>query len=160
MQRSIEFIWWLYPILWLFWPSQLSCRKKREALSNSSHDRGSRHNKNRDQGSGRGNDDESDNDVPYDESSGNSYALFGLNSTGTAMFGGTNSNNSQTFLLLPNAVSNNQVTPVPKSDNSFNTFNSMNNKSSENDSSQYHRHGDGTFKTTRSPDFNMSTSFS
>ena len=28
VERSIQFIWWLYPVMWLFWPSELSCRKK------------------------------------------------------------------------------------------------------------------------------------
>jgi len=27
IQRSIEFVWWLYPVMWLFWPRELSCNK-------------------------------------------------------------------------------------------------------------------------------------
>jgi len=25
--RSVQFLWWLYPIMWLFWPKELTCRK-------------------------------------------------------------------------------------------------------------------------------------
>ena len=39
MQRSIQFIWWLYPVLCLFWPGELNCRrfkkKKRSGFSSS-----------------------------------------------------------------------------------------------------------------------------
>ena len=27
MARSCQYICWLYPLLWLFWPAELSCRK-------------------------------------------------------------------------------------------------------------------------------------
>ena len=33
MQRSTEFIWWLYPVMWLFWPAELSCRSNATAAT-------------------------------------------------------------------------------------------------------------------------------
>ena len=25
LERSIQYIWWMYPILWLFWPKDIRC---------------------------------------------------------------------------------------------------------------------------------------
>lgn len=25
LERSIQYIWWMYPILWLFWPNEIRC---------------------------------------------------------------------------------------------------------------------------------------
>ena len=42
MERSIQYIWWMYPILWLFWPNEIRCvrcccgKKKRSATSHMS----------------------------------------------------------------------------------------------------------------------------
>ena len=41
LQRFIQYIIWMYPVFWLFWPVELSCRKKK-AITKAKKDKSSR----------------------------------------------------------------------------------------------------------------------
>ena len=86
LSRAIQFILWLYPVMWLFWPAELSCRKPKlqsnqklknieQADENRSHD----------------SDNSSDETANYNTPSSTSYVNLQNNAAGMAMFGGPSS---------------------------------------------------------------------
>ena len=86
VQRSMQFIWWLYPVLWLFWPKEFSCRASHAANSAS----GGAQQRN---GSGRvahhvGQSETDDDDTSFAERSSTSYLNLSMQNAGSAMFGG------------------------------------------------------------------------
>ena len=111
MERSMQFIWWLYPVLWLFWPKEFSCCKRSDS-SIQQNDWQRRDRKN--SGLRRPNDpvaggydggDSSADDSSCAGRSTASYVNMEMQNTGPAMFGGPSFQaNSQSFMLLPNAA--------------------------------------------------------
>ena len=99
MQRSIQYIWWLYPLLWLFWPGELSCGRGKAGQKSVSEAKGQKDGKGAEKRKGKsagvksgevkdvGSSDEEDEDE-YGNSSSNSFINLQAQSAGTAMFGG------------------------------------------------------------------------
>ena len=111
MERSMQFIWWLYPVLWLFWPKEFSCCKRSDSSIQQT-DRQWRNRKNsgrervHDQVTGGydGGDSSADDSSCAGRSTA-SYVNLEMQNTGPAMFGGPSFQaNQQTFMLLPNAA--------------------------------------------------------
>ena len=149
MQRSIQFIWWLYPVLCLFWPGELDCRRKKKKRRAASHSNKGNDNRRKQSSSTDGVEEEEDDgtESEYDASS-TSYVNLNQDGAGTAMFGGPSANVQQPFFLLQNpalAASRDSMggnAPLIYNSNVFSSGNDV--------ASNVSRH-EGTFHISTSP---------